>query len=123
MCSSDPLDGTEHFPQSDPAATTSVKKSRRQQIKAGPIPTDWSIDDHLLALRSRISPLRVLGVDLLSAAIRAHSVLWPGSEPNKSIAELAACLQGSEANLREWRHSSARAGADEALAWALSWYP
>ena len=116
------LVGTEHFPQSDPVATTSVKKSRRQQIKLGPISTEWSIDDHLLALRSRISPLRVLGVDLLSAAIRAHSVLWPDSEATKSVAELAACLLGSEAKLREWRHSSARAGADEALAWVLSWY-
>ena len=49
-------------------------------------------------------------------------MLWPGSEPNKSIADLAIRLQASEAKLREWRHSSARAGADEALAWVLSWY-
>ena len=99
-----------------------MKKSRREQIKTGPISADWSIDDLLLSLHSRIGPLRVLGVDLLSAAIRTHSVLWPRSEPNKSIADLAVRLQDTEAKLREWRHSSARAGADEALAWVLSWY-
>ena len=66
--------------------------------------------------------MRVIGVDLLKACIRAYSVLWPGSEQCKSVAELAICLQGSETRLRDWRHSAARAGADEVLAWALFWY-
>ena len=89
-----------------------MKKSRREQIKTGPISADLSIDDLLLSLRSRIGPLRVLGVDLLSAAIRAHRALWPDAEPTKSIAELAIGLGASEKRLRDWRHSSARAGAD-----------
>ena len=73
-------------------------------------------------MRSRIGPLRVLGVDLLSAAIRAHRALWSDAGPTKSVAELALCLGASEQKLRDWRHSSARAGADEAMLWVLSWY-
>ena len=99
-----------------------MKKSRRRQIKDGPISSELSIDDFLLSLRTRIAPLRVLGVDLFSAAIHAHDVLWPGAEPLKGIVELIARLRDTESKLRAWRHSSARAGSDEALAWVLSWY-
>ena len=100
-----------------------MDKSRRRRVNRGDtISAEWDVDDHLLALHSRISPLRVLGKDLFSAAIRAHAVLWPESAPSKSIRDLAITLQESEQRLREWRHSSARAGADEALAWVLSWY-
>ena len=113
---------SEHFPQSNIAADNAVKKSRRRQIQDGPISSEPSIDDFLLSLRTRINPLRVLGIDLFSAAIHAHDVLWPGEEPLKGVAELIAKLRDTESKLRAWRHSSARARSDEALAWALSWY-
>ena len=83
---------------------------------------NWSVDDHLLALRTRIKPLRVLGVNLVNAAIRARSVLWPDAELSPHMSDSTDNLQGTEGRLRAWRHSSARAGADEALGWALSWY-
>ena len=38
------------------------------------------------------------------------------------MTELGRMLKDSESELRKWRKSSARAGADEALAWVLSWY-
>ena len=101
------LVGTEHFPHSETDANNIVAKSREQQIESGPISVDWSINDHLLALNARISPMRTIRVDLLTSAIRAYSVLWPSSGQCKSVAELAVCLQGTETRLREWRHSSA----------------
>ena len=93
-----------------------MTRSREKQLESGPISVNCSIDDHLLALSARISPMRTIGIDLLDAAIGAYAALWPSSEQCKSVAGLAACLQGTETRLREWRHSSARAGADEALA-------
>ena len=58
----------------------------------------------------------------MKATIRARNVLWSDAELGANLPDLAANLQGTEARLRAWRHSSARAGADEALGWVFSWY-
>ena len=60
----------------------------------------WGVDDHLLALRTRIKPLRVLGVNLVNAALRARRVLWPNSELSPHMKDLADDLEGTEDRLR-----------------------
>ena len=80
------------------------------------------MEDHLTALDARISPLKTIGTELLTAGIRVYNSLWPDSVAPTSVAELSKCLQTAEARLREWRSSSARAGADQALTFVLSWY-
>ena len=101
------------FPDSTAQASSAVAKAQHKKIKAGEaVQPNWSVDDHLTALRSRIKPLRVLGVDLVNAAIRARSVLWPDTDLSPHMSDLASDLQGTEDRLRVWRHSSARAGAD-----------
>ena len=105
---------SEHFPQSNTTAESSVALSRRRRAGQGEVlSTDWDQDDLLLALRSRLGPLRILGNELFKAAISTYSTLWPESEGIKSIEALAEALRGSKQRLREWRHSSARAGSDE----------
>ena len=76
----------------------------------------------MIALDARISPLKSIGTDLLSAGIQVFNSLWPDAETPTSVAELSKQLLTAEARLREWRSSSARAGADEALTFVLSWY-
>ena len=76
----------------------------------------------MTALNARITPLKCIGIDLLEAGIRVYHALWPSSAIPTIITELAKCLQGAEARLREWRSSSARAGADQAMSFVLSWY-
>ena len=93
------LIGAEHFSHSQAAADNVVNKSRLKQIESGPISAEWSIDDPLLALKARLSPLRTIGIDLLNAAIRTYSVLWPNSAQCKSVGGLTVCLQGSETRL------------------------
>ena len=111
------------LPQSVAAADAAVQNSQRDRLqREEAVSTEWSIDDHLLALRSRMDPLRVLARDLYSAALCAHSAVWPEQPPCSSTRDLALTLWGTGDRLREWRHSCARAGADEALAWVLSWY-
>ena len=61
-------------------------------------------------------------MDLLDSGIRAYRALWPGSQAPVSIEELSKCLSGAETRVREWRSSAARAGADQALTFVLSWY-
>ena len=80
------------------------------------------MEDYITAVSARLSPIKGLGADLLSAAIRVYMTLWPGSETPVSTVELSRCLLATEKRLEEWQESAARAGADEALTFVLSWY-
>ena len=80
------------------------------------------MDDHLVALKSRMSPLRAVGIGLLSAAIRVYNIFWPESQPPASVDELSKCLLACEERMDDWQSSAARVGADEALMYVLSWY-
>ena len=93
-----------------------------KKIRDGPISADWDMDDHLVALKSRMSPLKTMGVELLSSAIRAYNVFWPESQAPASVDELSRCLMACEERMDDWRSSAARVGADEALMYVLSWY-
>ena len=111
-----------HFPHSQPAADNVTNKARAKRAQSGPISAEWNIDDHLTALGARLSPMRSLGVSLLEAAIRVYNIFWPKAETLATVDELARCLQGAEKRLREWRASTARVGADDAMIFVLSWY-
>ena len=113
---------SDHFAHSKAAALNTVRKARAKRAEAGPIPEEWDMEDYLTALNARISPLKAIGLDLLDAGIKAYRALWPGSPTPSSIEELSKCLSGAEARIREWRSSAARAGADQALTFVLSWY-
>lgn len=116
------LFSSEQFPHSQTAAENITRKAREKRAESGPISETWEIEDHLTALNARLSPLRAIGTELLDAGIRTYRVLWPESEPPQTVAELSKCLLAAETRLREWRSSSARAGADEALTFVLPWY-
>ena len=113
---------SENFPHSKAAADNSTRRFRERKIQDGPISAEWDMDDHLVALKSRMSPLRSIGVGLLTSAIRVYRIFWPGSEPPASVDELNKCLMACEERMDDWRSSAARVGADEALMYVLSWY-
>jgi hypothetical protein len=60
--------------------------------------------------------------DLFLGAQEAYSALWPGQRMPTNPVDLSNDLQLSKVHLREWQDSGARAGADEALTYFLSWY-
>jgi len=66
--------------------------------------------------------MKSFGHNLLSAGIRTFKALWPGEDAPETVEVLAEFLMESEDRLCEWRESAARAGADEALSFVLSWY-
>ena len=112
----------EDFPHSELSAKTAVSKVRRKRAESGPIDETWTVEDHLAALSARLNPLKIIGVDVLNAAIHTFRALWPGVEPPTSVADLVEWLKTSDDRLNEWRESAARVGADEALSFVLSWY-
>ena len=108
-----------HFEHSREAANLAITAARKKRAGKGPVS---DIDDHLIALKARIVPLRSIGTELLSAAIHVHGALWPAASGNISVTELATALQDAGNRLHAWKRSGARAGADQALQHVLSWY-
>ena len=70
---------SENFPHSKAVANNSTRKFQERKIRDGPISAEWDMDDHMVALKSRMSPLRAVGIGLLSVAIRVYRVFWPES--------------------------------------------
>jgi hypothetical protein len=80
------------------------------------------MEDQVIAAAARVQPLKIVGTDVFAAAIRCHRVLWPDEPAPKSARALARNLKDCEDRLDAWRESAARAGADEALNFVMSWY-
>ena len=74
-----------------------------------------------MAIKARIHPLKTIGSELLDAGVSAFRALWPLADAPNTTPELAAKLREAEQRLREWRSSSARAGADAALKFIMTW--
>ena len=84
--------------------------------------TEWDIEDYLESIRDRINPLKRFRDELLKASTHVHKALWPEDDSPPTVSALAERLSGGNDRLRAWRESAARAGAEEALMWVLSWY-
>jgi hypothetical protein len=56
------------------------------------------------------------------AVLKTFKCLWPGEPVPDNIIGLAERLQETDKRLSEWRHSTARAGANTALRFVCSWY-
>ncbi|KAM0924580.1 hypothetical protein ACQ4PT_004566 [Festuca glaucescens] len=112
------------FPNSQERAVVTVSKLRAES-SASDADAPWTAEDHLAALYSRITHMRVVDrqlVQLPEAALQVFKRLWPGEPVPDDLNILAERLLGAGRRLSEWRHSAARAGADIALRFACSWY-
>ena len=80
------------------------------------------MDDHLIALGARVAPLAADFQSLMAAGLKACGPLYPDGPDVSSQEELEKMLKGTKERLQVWRSSSARAGADAALAFLMSWH-
>src|SRR3954463_13469852 len=83
------------------------------------------MEDFLIAVGATIGPMKIMGKDLVQAAIQAYHVLWPNTSVTPDIDEikiLVERLMASQNQLNPWRESAGRAGADMALTVIMSWY-
>ncbi|KAM0890878.1 hypothetical protein ACQ4PT_026770 [Festuca glaucescens] len=112
------------FPNSQERAVATVSKIRTEN-SVSDAETAWTAEDHLAALYSRITHMRIVErqlVQLPEAAVQIFKRLWPGEAVPDDLNILTERLLGAGRRLSEWRHSAARAGADIALRFACSWY-
>ena len=111
------------FPDTQIPAESAVRIARDRRMKTMPVgTTEWDVEDYLESIRARLSPLKRFGDDLLKAATHVHKALWPEDPSPRTVKVLAERLSEGRNRLRAWRKSAARAGAEEALMWVLSWF-
>ena len=105
-------------------AAKAVRDARAEKAKltGAPLPETWDIEDHITALKARIAPPKEAYVDLINASLKAHRAMFPEARQVRSPEELIRDLDQAEIRLKKWRSSSARAGADAALQFIMSWY-
>jgi hypothetical protein len=114
----------ELFPDSQPFAQKRVMERRVEQALSNP-DAPWDPNDHLVALAARISHMRAVDrhlVELPERAMQIFKVMWPGEAVPANLTLLSDRLRDARRRFREWKCSSARAGADAALRVACSWY-
>ena len=97
-------------------------RAEREKISGSPLPEEFDITDHITALKARIAPLKKSHFDVMNACLHANRVLFPEAREVQSIEELIRNLNQPKTRLRLWRSSSARAGADGALMFIMSWH-
>jgi hypothetical protein len=108
-----------------PASAEDVEKALKVDRLNRNVPVDssnWDMSEQLIALDARKNAMTAYTDDLFLGAQEAHQALWPGQKTPTDPFDLGNDLQLSKVRLREWRDSSARVGADEALTYFLSWY-
>ncbi|KAM0885834.1 hypothetical protein ACQ4PT_030087 [Festuca glaucescens] len=114
-------DMAETFPESERHAVKAVQEARKGLTE--PLePFMTTMEDHIIAMAARVSHMKVLGVDLLDASLKAFSALYPTEPRPNEVSDLCEWLNASDIQLNEWRCSAGHAGEDQALKFVLSWY-
>jgi hypothetical protein len=112
------------FPEAQQAALEAAGKAwdaRRIATGEGSS-VNFSMDDHLAPMAARIKPLTMLGYELRKAAEELYRLLWPTETLPGDLAKLVKWLENAPDRQLDWKESAARAGADMALSFVLSWY-
>ncbi|KAK1613914.1 hypothetical protein QYE76_019431 [Lolium multiflorum] len=111
------------FPETQAGALAAMGVAQDAGRAAGEESSDhFSIEDHLVAMHARITPMTMLGHELRQAAEDLFQMLWPTETPPSELADLVKRLRDGPDRLLDWKDSAARAGADIALSFVLSWY-
>jgi hypothetical protein len=73
-------------------------------------------------MAARVEPITMLGYELTKAAEELFRLLWPTETLPGELSNLIKWLESAPDRFLDWKDSVARAGADMALSFVLSWY-
>ncbi|KAK1642870.1 hypothetical protein QYE76_060675 [Lolium multiflorum] len=112
------------FPEAQEAALAAVGRAREERRQAtGEQSSDcFTMDDYLSSMAARVEPITKLGWELRKAAEELIRLLWPTETLPQDLSNLIAWLDRAPDRFLDWKESAARAGADMALSFVLSWY-
>jgi hypothetical protein len=113
------------FPDSNETTAAALKEYRaEQEIVPNSDPKAELSSGELVALaKGRLHPVAKLGKGLHEAIVSVFKTLWPGRAVPGEIQELLQWIPLAPNRLDIWKESAARAGAEQALEFVLSWYP
>ncbi|KAK1609321.1 hypothetical protein QYE76_032994 [Lolium multiflorum] len=112
------------LPEAQEAVLAAVGKAREERRQAtGDQSSDcFTMDDYLSSMAARVEPITKLGWELRKAAEELIRLLWPTETLPQDLSNLIAWLDRAPDRFLDWKESAARAGADMALSFVLSWY-
>ena len=114
------------FPETQEAADAAVHAHRAKQRELGAeigAYAAWSFPELVLACESRLRAVEDQMRRLVDAGLGMVSGLWPDAVVPSTVSRLARWLEVGVERLGLWRASAARAGAETALRFVVSWYP
>jgi hypothetical protein len=113
------------FPDSNETAAVALKEYRAEQkiIPSGDPKVELSSGELVALAKGRLHPVAKLGKDLHEAIVSVFETLWPGRAVPGEIQALLQWIPLTPNRLDIWKESAARAGAEQALEFVLSWYP
>jgi hypothetical protein len=103
------------FPESQDAASDAIEEFRQQQVAIGVVlvePVAWAMEDYVIDFLAQV----------LVVARTVFKVLWPEAMVPTSGLQVTQWLATALGCIDDWRASAARAGAEMALYFVLSWY-
>jgi hypothetical protein len=113
------------FPDSDECAAAALKEFRAEQgiIPSSDPKAELSSGELVALAKGRLHPAARLGKELHEALVSVFETLWPGRAAPGGIRALLQWVLHASNRLDIWKESAARASAQQALEFVLSWYP
>jgi hypothetical protein len=113
------------FRDFDKTATAALKEYRAEQkiVPSSDPKAELSSGELVVLAKGRLHPVAKLGKDLHEALVSVFGTLWPGRAVPGEIQALLQWVLLAPNRLDIWKESAARAGAQQALEFVLSWYP
>jgi hypothetical protein len=113
------------FPHSDRTAAAALKEYRAEQkiVPSSDPKTELSSGELVALAKGRLHPVAKLSKDLHEALVSIFETLWPGRAVPSEIQALLQWVLLASNRLDVWKESAARAGAQQAPEFVLSWYP
>jgi hypothetical protein len=113
------------FPDSNRAATAALEEYRTEQkiVPSSDPKAELSSGELVALAKGWLHLVAKLGGDLHEAIVSIFETLWPGRAMPGKIQALLQWIPLAPNRLNVWKESAARAGAEQALEFVLSWYP
>jgi hypothetical protein len=114
----------EAFPDSDKAAAAAVEEYRVEHhiICSKDSKAKLSSEELMALTKERLQPVAKLGSELHDVVASMFQALWPGQAVPNNVETLLRWVPLVSNRVDVWKESAARAGAEQALSFVLSWY-